>query len=77
MNKLRNNDLQVSFKDFEVAHPLSGSLSNWNLEMLVFEERRKPVYPEKLLGAKERNQKQLKPHITRRLRDFNPSHVAP
>jgi len=41
--------------DLEVAHPHSGSScvpdswSNWNLEMLVFEERGKPEYPEKNL----------------------------
>ena len=29
--------------------------SNWNLEMLVFEERRKPEYPEKTSRSKERN----------------------
>ena len=29
---------------------LPDSWSNWNLEMLVFEERRKPEYPEKNLS---------------------------
>ena len=30
------------------------SRSNWNLEMLVFEEKGKPEYPEKNLGARTR-----------------------
>ena len=44
----------------EVAHPQSGSSSlpdswsNWNLEMLVFEERGKPEYPEKNLSEQGR-----------------------
>ena len=32
----------------------SGSGSNWNLEMLVFEERGKPEYPEKNLSEQGR-----------------------
>ena len=39
---------------------------HWNLEMLVFEERGKPeyIYPEKKpLGAKERTNKKLNPHM--------------
>ena len=40
--------------ELAVAHPRGGSSSavsrsNWNLEMLVFEERGKPEYPEKNL----------------------------
>ena len=39
----------------QVTLPHSGSLLHWNLEMLVFEDREKPEYPEKKpLGAKER-----------------------
>ena len=47
----------------EVAHPqlsynlvlrLPDSWSNWNLEMLVFEERGKPEYPEKNLSKQGR-----------------------
>ena len=42
---------------------LPESWSNWNLEMLVFKERGKPEYLEKLkpLGAKEENQQQTQP----------------
>ena len=50
-----------------VAHPqvvlrLLDFWPNWNLEMLVFEERGKPEYPEKkLLGARERTNYILNP----------------
>ena len=37
----------------EVVLRLPDSWSNWNLDMLVFEERGKPEYGEKPLGAKE------------------------
>ena len=37
----------------EVVLRLPDSRSNWNLDMLVFEERGKPEYGEKPLGAKE------------------------
>ena len=43
---------------------LPDSWSNWNLEVLVFEERGKPEYPEeKPLGAKEGNNNKLNPHM--------------
>ena len=44
---------------------LPDSWSNWNLEMLVFEERGKPdrVPGEKPLGAKERTKNKLNPHM--------------
>ena len=35
--------------------------SNWNLEMLVFEERGKPEYLEKNLSSREENQEQTQP----------------
>ena len=35
--------------------------SNWSLEMLVFEERGKPEYPEKNLSSREENQQQTQP----------------
>ena len=35
--------------------------SNWNLEMLVFEERGKPEYPEKNLSSRDENQQQTQP----------------
>ena len=42
---------------------LPDSWSNWNLEMLVFEERGKPEYPEKNLSEqiKGENQQQTQP----------------
>ena len=53
-----------------MAHPRGGpfttvSRSNWNLEMLVFEERGKPDLPgEKPLGARTRSNNKLNPHMT-------------
>ena len=40
------------------------SRSNWNLEVLVFEEKGKPEYPEKTEphGAKKRTNNKLNPH---------------
>ena len=56
---MTNNDLEVVHN---VVLRLSDSWSNWNFEMLVFEERGK--YPEnKSLGAKERTNNKLNPHI--------------
>ena len=44
---------------------LPDSWSNWNLEMLVFEERGKPEYPEKNLSEqrRERTNNKLNPHM--------------
>ena len=43
---------------------LPDSWPNWNLELLVFDEKGKPEYPEeKPLGAKERTDNKLNPHI--------------
>ena len=40
------------------------SRSNWNLEVLVFEERGKPEYPEKKpLGARGETNNKLNPHM--------------
>ena len=39
----------------------SDSGSNWNLEVLVFEERGKPEYPEKNLSDENLNQQQTQP----------------
>ena len=44
----------------KVVLRLPDSSSNWNLEMLVFEERGKPEYPEQ--GEKQTEQK-LNPHM--------------
>ena len=42
---------------------LLDSLSNWNLKMLVFEDRGKLEYPEKPLQAKKRTKNKLNPHM--------------
>ena len=42
---------------------LPDSWSNWNLEMLVFEERGKPEYPEKNLSEQGRTNNKLNPHM--------------
>ena len=43
---------------------LPDSWSNWNLEILVFEEKEKPEYPEeKSLEARERTNNKLNPHM--------------
>ena len=39
----------------------SDSRSNWNLEMLVFEERGKPEYRRKTSRSKDENQQQTQP----------------
>ena len=41
--------------------------SNWNLEMLVFEERGKPVYPEKNLSEQGREPTRNSTHIRRQV----------
>ena len=57
------------YNDLKVAYPQSGSSSpdswsNWNLDMLVFEERGKAEYPEKKpFEAKERTNNKLNPHM--------------
>ena len=42
---------------------LDNSRSNWNLEMLVFEERGKPEYPEKNLSEQGREPTTNSTHI--------------
>ena len=52
------------------------SWSNWNLEMLVFEERGKPEYPEKNLSEQRREPTTDSTHIWRRRRELNPGHIG-
>ena len=52
------------------------SRSNWNLEMLVFEERGKPEYPEKNLSEQGREPTTNSTHIWRRRQDLNPGHIG-
>ena len=55
---------------------LPDSWSNWNLEMLVFEERGKPEYPEKNLSEQGREPTTNSTHMWRRRRDLNPGHIG-
>ena len=52
------------------------SWSNWNLEMLVFEERGKPEYPEKNLSEQRREPTTNSTHIWRWRQDLNPGHIG-
>ena len=49
----------------KVALRLPDSWSNWNLEMLVFEEREKPEYPEKKRSEQGREPAINSTHIWR------------
>ena len=56
---------------------LPDSWSNWNLEMLVFEERGKPEYLEKNLSEhRERTNNKPNPHIWLRRQDLNLGHIG-
>ena len=52
------------------------SRSNWNLKVLVFEERRKLEYPEKNLLEQGREPATNSTHIWRRRQDSNPGHIG-
>ena len=74
-NNINNNN------GSEVAHPQSGSSSTWFLielkfRMLVFEERGKPVYPEKNLSEQRREPTTNSTHIWRRRRYLNTGHIG-
>ena len=55
---------------------LPDSWSNWNLEMLVFEETRKPEYPEKNLSEQGREPTPNSTHIWRRRRDLTHGNIG-
>ena len=55
---------------------LPDSWSNWNLKMLVFEERGKPEYPEKNLSEQWREPTTNSTHVWCRRRDLNPGHIG-
>ena len=55
---------------------LPDSWSNWNLKMLVFEERGKPEYPEKNLLEQGREPTTNSSHIWHRRRDLNPRYIG-
>ena len=59
-----------------MALRLPDSWSNWNLEMLVFEERGKPEYPEKNRSEQRREPTTNSTHIWRRRRDLSPGHIG-
>ena len=50
--------------------------SNWNLERVVFEERRKPEYLEKKLSEQRREPTINSTHIWDRVHKSIPSHIA-
>ena len=52
------------------------SRSNWNLEVLVFECRRKPEYPRKNISEQGREPTTNSTHIWRQRRDLNPDHIG-
>ena len=54
---------------------LPDSWSNWNLEMLVFEERGKLEYPEKNLSEQRREPTTNSTHIWCRRQDLIPGHI--
>ena len=62
-----NKSLYLSVNVFSTAQSTNWghvlSRSNWNLEVLVFEERRKPEYPEKNLSEQGREPTTNSTHI--------------
>ena len=60
----------------KVVLRLPDSWSNWTLEMLVFEERGKPEYPEKNLWELRREPTTNATHIWRWSRDLKPGHFG-
>ena len=52
------------------------SRSNWNLEMLVFEERENRSTQRKTSQSKGENHQQNSTHIWRRRRELNPDHIG-
>ena len=76
-----NDDDDDDDDDLEVAHPQSGSpstrfLIELEMEMLVFEERGKPEYPEKNFSEQGREPTTNSTQIWRRRRDLNPGHIG-
>ena len=60
----------------KVVLRLPDSWSNWNLDMLVFEERGKLEYPEKNLLEQRREPTTNSTYIWRRRRDLCPGHLS-
>ena len=70
-----------------MAHPQGGSSStvkavkavsrsNWNLGMLVFEERENQEYPEKTSRSEEENQQKTQPTSDAKFLDSNQGHIV-
>ena len=59
-----------------VQHVFVHSRSNWNLAMLIFEERGKPEYPEKKLSEQGENQQQTQPTYDAGTGDRIPGHIG-
>ena len=55
---------------------LPDSWSNWNLEVLFFENRVKQEFPEKNLSEQGREPTTNSTHIWRQHRDLNPGHIG-
>ena len=72
-NVNRNKNLQWHLHRVAIRPLKSGA--NRNLEMLVFEERGKPEYPEKNL-TEQREPTTTSAHILRRVRKSIPSHIG-
>ena len=74
--KERNNDLKVVYPPSSFRLP--DSWSNWNQEVLVFKEWRKPEYPEKNLSKPmgEPTTNKLYPHIASTPGFWTQSHVG-
>jgi len=54
--------MRVAHNSLRLTNPWpSNSRSNWNLEMLVFEEGGKPENPEKNPRSRDENQQQTQP----------------
>ena len=60
----------------KVVLHLPDSWSNWDLEMLLFQERGKPEYPEKNLPEQRREPTTNSTHIWRRRGDLNLGHIS-
>ena len=60
----------------KVVLRLPDSWSNWNLEVLFFEKRVKPEFPEKNFSEQGRKPTTNSTHIWRQHRDLNPGHIG-
>ena len=73
-NNNNNGNLQWHLHRVAIHTLISGS--NWNLEMLVFEERGKLEYPEKNFSGQRREPTTNSTHIWRRAQELISSHIG-